>query len=408
MEESNVPTSIIMPALGLAQDVGKVLRWLKAEGETVAKGEPLLEVETDKATVELEAPATGVLTAVSAVAGQEVPVGQVIAWVVGEGEQLPTMLRQAPPETVDRERGEQTVHGHPMRSGVATTQLRPHASPKARRLARQLGVDLERVRGTGPGGAVLAADILRTSPTALTAGLGFTPAPQAVGETMRVQTQPAYGTVWRLMAERTAESWTTAPHFYLFREVRAHNLLAWYDAMRATCGSLITVTDLLVHRVASTLKKHPLLNSSWSEQGVVSRSEINLGLVVAVDHGVVIPVIKDADVLSVPQIAHRRREVVDRARAGRLAPDDLQGGTFTISNLGMHGIDAFLAILNPQQAAILSVGRIADRVVAVDGRPAVQPTLVLAISCDHRLVDGVSAARFLIDLTAAVEAAPPC
>ncbi len=348
-----MPTNVIMPALGLAQETGKVLRWLRDDGDTVAKGEPLLEVETDKATVELEAPGSGILTQITAAAGESVPVGQVIALILAPGE-----AAAAPAHT--------------------PASRRVQASPKARRLARDRGVDLSLLAGSGPGGAVLASDVT-------TAG------------------GPALSTTWRLMAERTAQSWTTVPHFFLLREVDAGALVDWRGAAQRQISAEVTYSDLLVKCVALALREHPRVNARWDGGTIVAHQAINIGLAVASDEGLVVPVIHDADRLTLGEIARRRTDVVDRARDGRLRPDDLRDGTFTISNLGMYAVDAFTAIINPPQAAILAVGRIARRVVPVDGVPAVRPMLALCLSCDHRVVDGARGAQFLETLADLIE-----
>ncbi|MBF8287999.1 MAG: Dihydrolipoamide acetyltransferase component of pyruvate dehydrogenase complex [Candidatus Rokubacteria bacterium] len=255
------------------------------------------------------------------------------------------------------------------------------ASPKARRLAAERGLDIRALRGSGPGGAVLAADIaaaeLREAPS--------TPRAEA----------PGVGTVWRIMAERMTASWTSAPHFYLFREVNVSRLIAWRGLASTQTGARITYTDLLVKLVAAALSRHPGVNASWKDGAIVRNAHINIGLAVAIDDGLVVPVIHRADTLSLAEIAARREDVVSRGQAGKLRPADIQGGGFTISNLGMYGVDAFNAIVNPPQAAILAVGRIADRVIAVNGQPAVQPTMMLTLSCDHRALDGARGAQFL-------------
>jgi pyruvate dehydrogenase E2 component (dihydrolipoamide acetyltransferase) len=205
------------------------------------------------------------------------------------------------------------------------------------------------------------------------------------------------------MAERMTTSWTTAPHFYLVREVNVTRLASWLDQARKQTGAHVTYTDLLIKLVAAAISRHPRVNASWKDGTIVQGSEINVGLAVAIDDGLVVPVIHRADTLHLPELAARRADVVSRAQAGKLRPADIQGGGFTISNLGMFGVDAFSAIVNPPQAAILAVGRIADRVVALHGQPVVQPTLVLTLSCDHRALDGARAAQFLGTLADLVE-----
>jgi pyruvate dehydrogenase E2 component (dihydrolipoamide acetyltransferase) len=263
------------------------------------------------------------------------------------------------------------------------------ASPKARRLAEERGLDLDAVTGSGPHGAVVAAD-LETAPE------------QPGDEVSRVPERA--GPLWQRMAERTARSWTTVPHFFLVRDVDAGRLQSWRDGVRKRQGyERVTHTDLLVKLCAAALREHPRVNATWREGDVVPQEEVNVGVAVAVEDGLVVPVVHGADRLDLRELAARRGELVDAARAGRLRPEDVSGGTFTISNLGMYGVDAFLAIVNAPQAAILAVGRISDRVVPVDGAPAVRPVLTLVLSFDHRVVDGARGAQFLETLAGLVE-----
>ena len=382
-----MPKELIMPALGMAQETGKVLRWLRVEGEEVRQGEPILEVETDKANVEIEAPASGVLAKVLAREGDEVPVGQVIGWILLPGEQpselAASAARSRPAETtMVRAQEVEAADSAASPPPAPAPSSRPRASPKARRLARELGVDLRAVRGSGPGGAVLAADL---------------EALQAGGQALQVPH------VWKLMAERTVRAWTTVPHFFLQRDVRADRLVAWREALARRTQAELTYTDLLVKLVASALRAHPEVNARWEDGRIRRLPEVHVGVAVATEEGLVVPVIHRAESLSVEQIARRRAEVVDRARAGRLRPEDVEGGTFTLSNLGMYGVDRFLAVVNAPQAAILSVGRVSERVVAEDGRPVVRACLTLGLSCDHRVLDGARAARFLDTLAGFVE-----
>jgi len=369
-----MPTNVIMPALELAQETGKVLRWLKAPGDLVRKGESIVEIETDKVTVEIEAPASGVLRDVTARAGDVVPVGQTIALIVAPGEAGavgPTPVATPAPA-----------------AAVPAARLAA-ASPKARRLAAERGRDVSALRGSGPGGAVLAADVA-------TAKLPEVPPARSVEA-------PGVSTVWRIMAERMTASWTTAPHFYLVREVNVSRLVSWLEKARKQTGAHVTYTDLLVKLIAATISQHPAVNASWKDGAIVRNADINIGLAVAIDDGLVVPVLHRADTLSLAELATRREDLVSRAQAGKLRPPDIQGGGFTISNLGMYGVDAFNAIVNPPQAAILAVGRIADRVVALNGQPAVQPTMVLTLSCDHRALDGARGAQFLGALAELIE-----
>ena len=373
-----MPAEVIMPALGMAQETGKVVRWLKAEGDAVAKGEPLLEIETDKVTVEIEAPAAGTLAAVSAAAGDEVPVGVAIAFVLAVGESAPDRPAPSPASAAAPQAAAAVVT---LAVGGERPPRRPLASPKARRLAAERGVDLAAIGGSGPGGAIVAADVARGEA-----------APGPVG------------TVWRVMAERTTASWQSTPHFYLRRAVDASRLNSWREALRARDdGPPITHTDLLVKLAAEALRRNPRVNSRWHDGTVVSGERVNVAIAIATDDALVAPVIHDADRLGLTEIAARRIELVEAARAGALRPEDVTGGTFTVSNLGMYGVDSFDAIVNAPQAAILAVGRIADRIVPVDGEPKVRPVLELSVSFDHRVVDGARGAEFLDSLASLIE-----
>jgi pyruvate dehydrogenase E2 component (dihydrolipoamide acetyltransferase) len=211
------------------------------------------------------------------------------------------------------------------------------------------------------------------------------------------------GNVWRIMAERMTQSWTTAPHFYLVREVNVSRLVTWRERASQRSGARLTYTDLLIRVLAAAIAQHPRVNVAWKDGTIVQHAEVNVGLAVAVDDGLLVPVLHRADTLSLAEIAARREDLVSRAQAGKLRPADIQGGGITLSNLGMYGVDAFDAILNPPQATILAVGRIADRVVAVNGQAVVQPTLVLTLSCDHRALDGARGAQFLGALADLIE-----
>ena len=257
------------------------------------------------------------------------------------------------------------------------------ASPKARRLAQERNIDLTLIQGTGPDGAVIAENVLSYQPIVSETIDQSTPS--------NIQT----GTLWRRMAERLTESWQTIPHFYLKRDVDTQRLGEWRKSLLNRSDIKITFSDLLVKVVALALKQHPYANGQWNGEGVVFNEQINVGLAVAVDEGLLVPVIHDADKLGVMAIAERRQEIVKRAQSGKLKPMDLQGGTFTISNLGMFGIDEFSAIVNPPQAAILAVGKISERIVPVNGEAVVRPMMTLSLSCDHRAIDGARGAQFL-------------
>ena len=423
-----MPHEVIMPVLGMNQDTGTLLRWLRGEGDAVARGDPVMEIATDKITVEIESPADGILAGLAAAEGEEVPVGRAVAWVLGPGESVPDGAPGAAagrPESSVAETPEQPVSpaGPPAASPVArrlAAELgidlgevqgtgdritkadveRHHAagqaqgaglvlaSPKARRLARERGLDLASIPGRGPDGAVLAADVE-----------GYVPAVREVPASLPADTvELDPGRMWQVMARRLTESWQTVPHFYLSRTVDAVQLLAWRDALRRQGREDITVSDLLLRITAASLREHPRLNASWRDGRIHRHPQVNIGMAVAVEDGLLVPVFHDADTLPLSALADRRRHLVQAARAGRLTLPEMTGGTFSITNLGMFGVEEFKAIVNPPEAAILAIGAIRDAVVAVRGEPAVRPVFNLTLSCDHRAVDGALAARFMATL----------
>ncbi len=387
-----------MPALEMAQETGKLLAWRKQEGEPVTKGEPLLEIETDKVVIDLEAPADGVLAGVRQRDGAVVPVGEIIAWIVAPGEQPPADA--GPISASARATQEQARPQTPPAAAAAATAPAkrpdgaPKISPKARRLAEEHGVDISTIQGTGPGGTITGEDVLAAAKT---------PAKPVAQAAATGSEAPPLSAIARLMAERTAQAWTTVPHFFLTRDVDAGALIRAREATQLDPRP--THTDLLVAIVARVLKKHPKMNASWTGNAIRLNPNVNISIAIAVKDGVVGAVIPNADTAGLPSIATRRRDLADRAKAGRLHPPDVEGGTFTISNLGMYNVDQFQAIITPPQAAILAVGRIADRVVPVNGQPAIRPMMTITLSSDHRVVDGAQAALFLNDVVEALNRA---
>jgi pyruvate dehydrogenase E2 component (dihydrolipoamide acetyltransferase) len=377
---NNMAFSVVMPALEMGQETGKLVAWRKKEGEPVVKGEPLLEVETDKAVLEVEAPADGILAGVKAKEGDVIPVGQKIAWIVRAGEEVPAEVAASHlTDAASSPIPHSFAQADPLRSTGAKI------SPKARRLAKEHSIDISAVRGSGADGEILASDIQALAESKTTP-------PES--ETL---SSPA-----RMMAERTTQSWTTVPHFFLVRELEATGLLKAREklgpALKETRGVKLTHTDLLVALVAHALTKYSRMNASWTGNGIHFNPHINVGIAMAAQEGVVVAVVKKANAIGLGEIAAQRTELTDRARARKLRPSDIANGTFTISNLGMYQVDAFSAIIAPTQAAILAVGRIADRVVATDGRSEVRAMMTVTLSCDHRVVDGVQAALFLQEL----------
>ena len=391
--------SVVMPALEMAQETGKLVSWKKKAGEQVKKGEMLLEVETDKAVVEIEAAGDGILGGVTAKEGDVVPVGQTIAWLLKPGEQPPTNVAAA--------QTGRKMDSAPAAAAAATAPAAPEPvsaagakiSPKARRLAREHGVDIATLRGSGPGGEILAEDIMKAASAAPPAATARpTPPPTAAPS----GSPDVVSSIGRIMAERTTQSWTSVPHFFVTREVDATALNAtrerWIPIIEKSHGVKVTHTDLIVAAVARALHLHPRMNGSWANDKISMNSHVNVALAMAVENAVVTAVIKDTDRIALGDIAKQRKELAERARANKLQPADITGATFTISNLGMFNVDAFTAIIVPPQAGILAVGAIADRVVARDGLIGVRPTVNLTLSSDHRVVDGARAAAFLNDV----------
>ncbi len=383
---------VIMPALGVAQEKGILLNWLKAEGDSVAKGEPLMEVETDKATVEIEAPASGILARVTASPGDEVPVGTTIALILEAGESAPLAaepdLKPSPvsaePVKVDTTRSLQET-----KTPSATTRPesgRIPASPAAKRIAREKGIELASLRGSGPEGNILAGDVLRAA-EAESRGPAVAP--------KMAETVP-FSSMRRIVGQRMTQSKQTAPHFYISMDAdmtqATRKRAEWKEKKEEVVPS---INDFILWACAQALREFPSLNSTYTDQGVKLFSEINVGLAVAIEDGLVVPVIRNADRLNLPQIALQSRELAEKAQRKKLFPLDYEGGTFSVSNLGMFGVDSFVAIINPPQCAILAVGQVAPRVVPHGEGIAVRSMMTMTLSADHRVADGVMAARFL-------------
>lgn len=388
--------SVVMPALEMAQENGKLLAWRKKEGERVSKGEPLLEIETDKAVVEVEAPGDGILAGITADVGAVIPVGETIAWLVAPGENPPAKAATAAP-AARATSAAQAGAAAPAATRPAAEPASVQISPKARRLAKELGVDIGQIRGTGPDGTITSEDV-QAAANARGAG-----AP-AIAATPAAAPSEALSQVARLMAERTTQSWTSVPHFFLAQTVDAGALVETQKRLSAGSapGTAPTITDVLIGLIARVLEKHPKMNASWSGDGIRLNPDINISVAMAVKDGVVGAVIPKANKESIAAISSLRRELTERARAGRLRPADISGGTFTLSNLGMYKVNAFSAIITPPQCAILAVGAIADAVVPVDGKPGIRPMMTMTLSSDHRVVDGARAAEFLGDLVNAI------
>jgi pyruvate dehydrogenase E2 component (dihydrolipoamide acetyltransferase) len=394
-------TPIRMPKLGQSMTEGKVMEWLRNEGDRVDVGEPLLSIETDKADVEMESPASGYLRGVRAASGDVVKVGTTIAWLTeSQSDEVPddsveseaVAVKQAPaPSEHDEQAG--SVGGE---AAARSSEKGPRvaSSPLARRRAGELGVDLAAVIGTGPGGRITRADIenaaARRRPEPAGPAVPRERLPAAKGVDARFESKPVTRMRQAIAASMTASA--TVPQFRLTREVELSRL-ALYLSNRSE-----SFTDSFVLALGKALRRHPAVNSSWVEgspRRIVVHKEVNVALAVAVSDGLVVPTIPNTDQLSLAEIHENRIRIESEARAGRLNRSNLTEATFTLSNLGAMGVDEFDALINPPQAGILAIGSVAQRPIARDGGLFVATTVRVTLSGDHRVFDGLEGARFL-------------
>lgn len=440
-------TKVHMEALSPTMEEGQLVKWLKSEGDAVSEGDVLAEIETDKATMELVARGSGVLRNVSLKEGETAPVGTVIAVIAAEGEEVPEAGGAAEPEpetaaAPPAEAAEPEPEAEPepaaaaeaprtaadaqapaAKEGAPTADAAPRrdrqpdaggdgrvkASPLARRLAAERGLELSDIRGTGPGGRIVKADI----EAALERGKPAAPAPAPAGAAepamapSPVAPAPPEGAdveeipvsqMRKTIARRLITSIGPVPTFYLTIEVDATRMMEVRSQVNARLeedGVRTSVNDYIMKAVATALARHPEVNAQWGD-GVIHRyHRVHLGVAVAVEDGLITPVIRDADRKGVREISEEVRELAGRAREKKLKPEEYTGATFSVSNLGMFGIDEFTAIINPPESGILAVGQVQDRVVAENGQPVVRPRMKVTMSCDHRVVDGATGARFL-------------
>jgi len=398
--------AVILPKLDEAMLTGKIARWLKKEGDWVEKGEGIVEIETEKVTFVVEAEESGILSKVMAEEGDEVPVGTIIAFILQPGEEAPEV---AEPVIAVKEEAQAEVSIATAKEEVQVKVPEvpkeiqaTKASPVARKMAQEHNIDITTVEGTGPGGRIVREDILR-----------------AVEESKAVAAQPVreepglaeeqvtpLSSMRKVIARRMTESFQS-PHFYLTVEVDAQELVKTDKQMvplvEKKIGIRPTITDLIIKMTAKALEDNPSMNCAYVDGSVRLFKRIDIGLVTAVEGGLVVPVIRQANKKSLAEITQVRAELVQKARDGKLSMAEMRGSTFTISNLGMFGVDQFSAILQPPEAAILAVGRIADKAVVRDGQIAIRPMMTLTLSIDHRVLDGVIGSQFLQSLKNYIE-----
>ena len=421
---------LIMPKAGDAMTEGKVVKWYKQPGDAVKKGEPVAEIETDKVNLDLEAEADGTLGAHAAKEGDMVPVGGVLARILGEGEKdeapaatEPEQQRRSTDkkESVKHTTGEyheaieqrgprrdrstpepsEELRGTPRNADERAERQR--SSPLARRMAREMGVSLEGVPGSGPRGRIVAADVKNAKPAAAKEKPAAAPAPLAPAPSLETKIIPLTA-MRRTIAKRLGESTGPIPHFYLTADYDVTNLISVRQQMIEITGVKVSLNDFIIRGIALALRHHPAVNASWGDDAITQHGEVHVGVAVATPDGLITPVIRNADQKSVADIATEVRALADKAKNRRLKPDEYQGSTFTISNLGAWGIEHFTAIINPPNAAILAIGAAEARAVVDANRQIiVRDRMNVTMSCDHRIVDGALGADFLKTLRQYIE-----
>jgi pyruvate dehydrogenase E2 component (dihydrolipoamide acetyltransferase) len=406
---------IIMPKVGDAMTEGKVVRWYKQAGDAVKKGEPVLEIETDKVNLDLEAENDGTLSEVSAKEGEMVPVGGRLALVLGSGESAPEPSRRATDkkDSIKHTTGEygeavemkgprvDRAAASPAAAPVAApTGGRRRSSPLARKMAAEMGVSLDQVNGSGPGGRIVASDIKNATPSSGPSAALRAPSPAVAGEGKSIPLTA----MRRTIAKRLSESIGPIPHFFLTVDYDVTNLLSLRTQLNEALGVKLSVNDFIVRAAALALRHHPNVNSSWSDDAIAQHGEIHIGIAVSTAEGLITPVVRNADQKSVADIGGEVRALAEKAKNRKLQPHEYQGSTFTISNLGAWGIEEFTAIINPPNVAILAVGTAEARpIVTAERQIVVRDRMKITMSCDHRVVDGAAGAEYLKTLRQYVE-----
>ncbi len=382
--------AIIFPKLDEAMTSGKIVRWLKNEGDRVEKGEAILEIESEKTSFELEAEASGILSKITAQPGDEVPIGVTIAYILQPGEKAPEVETPVV-VTAKEEKPKAATKAEAPQPARESKEIK--ASPLARNIAREHNVELDLVTGTGPGGRITKEDVLKFVEEGGAAAAPTTREAPAGGEEII-----SLSTMREVIARRMVESFQT-PHFYLTVAVDAQELQKTRQQLlpliESKTGVRLTLTDLIIKIAARALEKNPAINCSYADGSVKLFRRIDIGLVTSVEGGLMVPVLRDANTKSLAEIAQDRAELVQKARERTLTKEEMTGSTFTISNMGIYDIDQFSAIIQPPEAAILAVGRITEKVVARNGEMVIRPVMNLTLSIDHRVLDGALGAQFL-------------
>ncbi len=400
-------TTIVMPQMGYDMREGTVVRWRKHEGEDVSRGEVIAEIETDKATVEMEAYSTGVLGRIVVEEGRTVPVGELIAVITDPGESIPSVeeLTGRPGSAGEAPPVEATQSAVPAPAPTPASQDVPaaatavppdgevRATPIARRLAREKGLNLAQITGTGPGGRITEADVLGYEEQAKASP---PPAAAAAGPGGRVE----LSRMRRAIARVTVQSKREAPHFYITSEIDMSEAMAFRrqvnDALQD--GTRVSVNDLVIRAATRTLEKFPSFNASFQDDYIQLHSEINIGFAVAMEDGLIVPVLGNCGGKSLAEVAKASSDLIERAQGGTLRAEEYTGSTFSISNMGMFDVDSFAAIIFPPNAAVLAVATVKEQPVVRDGQVAIAQIMKATISVDHRVADGAEGAQFLMEL----------
>jgi pyruvate dehydrogenase E2 component (dihydrolipoamide acetyltransferase) len=388
-------TVIILPKIDEAMTKGKIVEWRKKEGDSVTKGEVVYVIETEKVTWEVEAPESGILRGIRYGVGEEVAVGETVAFILQEGEEAPG--RHIAPVKTEKESSQKAEARLvlPELPDGSPLGRRIRATPMAKRIAREYGLDLLSIRGSGPGGRITRKD-LREAPGY--GGTGGKPLP-TLGSICGKEGEISLSSMRETIARRMTESFQSTPHFYLSLEVDAEKLCqAQQDLaglMEKDLGVRITLTDLLIKIAARALEENPRINVQWAGKGIRRLEEINIGLAVALEDGLVVPVVRRANALTLPETARARADLAQRAQQGKIRMDEMRGGSMTITNLGMIGIDQFTPIINPPESCILAVGRVMEKPVAYQGQVAIRRRMNLTLAIDHRVLDGATGGLFL-------------
>ncbi|PWV47910.1 dihydrolipoamide acetyltransferase family protein [Nocardiopsis sp. L17-MgMaSL7] len=416
-------SEIHMPRLSDTMEEGVISTWVKKVGDKVASGDVLVEIETDKAVMEFEAYEDGFLVKQNVSEGDTVPIGEVIGLIADSPDAVPeeTAAPAAPAsEAAEEPKEEAKEEAKPEQAAepapaAESTGERPRTSPLARRLAKEYGLDITKIQGSGPKGRIVRADIEAAAKDGSAAQdsqapAASTPAPAAQAapaqDDVRGSEEVKTSNVRKVIARRLTESKQTVPHFYLRRTIDAEALKAFRGQINqqlSSTGVKVSFNDLIVKACATALKLHPEVNTSWINDTLVQHHRVNVGVAVAVDAGLVVPVLHDTDKATLSEISTRTRELAGKARDNKLKPQEMSGGTFSVSNLGMFGIDSFSAVINPPEAAILAVGAMRPEAVVVDGEVAVRNRIALELSVDHRAVDGAVGAAYLKELAEILE-----